>query len=84
MLRPSERHCRMAGTPSAVPGILIITLGRLHWLQRRCASAIVARVSRARWGPTSIETKPSLPPLASKTGRNWSAAAPTSATARLS
>ena len=54
----------MAGTPSRVPGILTNTLGRSTSVNRRCASATDARVSRARWGETSMLTKPSSPPLA--------------------
>jgi hypothetical protein len=59
MLMPSERHWRIAGTPSAVPGILTMTFARPQDFQSRRASAIVPCVSRARCGPTSIETKPS-------------------------
>ncbi len=65
----------MAGTPSTVPGILIMQLGRAMAPHSRRASAIVPWVSRASSGDTSIETKPSLPLDISKIGRNWSHAA---------
>ena len=84
MLMPSARHCRIAGTPSAVPGILTMTFARPHAFQRRLASAMVPCVSRARCGPTSIETKPSSVLQASYTGRKTSAALRTSATASAS
>ena len=41
-------------------------------------------VSFASFGPTSIETNPSFPPDASKTGRKTSAARDTSSTASFS
>ncbi len=65
MLIPSERHVRIAGTPSAVPGIFTMTFGRAHDFQSRRASSIVPGVSRASLGCTSIETKPSSPAVAS-------------------
>ena len=54
----------MAGTPSFVPGILTITLGRSTAVNRKCASSMEPCVSWATPGDTSIETKPSVPPLA--------------------
>ena len=61
MLRPSLRHCRMAGTPSRVPGILTSTLGRSTAVKRRCASFADPSLSLARCGETSMLTKPSSP-----------------------
>ena len=56
MLRPSLIIWRMAGTPSAVAGILTKTLGAssVWWSPR--AAAMVPSVSRARPGSTSTET----------------------------
>ncbi len=44
-LRPASRLARTAGTPSFVPGILIMTFGRSTAAKMRCASAIVPWVS---------------------------------------
>ncbi len=55
----------MAAPPSAVPGTLIITLGRSTASQRRRASTSVASGSRAAPGETSIETIPSSPSVRS-------------------
>ncbi len=84
MLTPSAMQRRIAGTPAAVPGIFTMTFGRSHSVQRRRASRIDPSVSFARCGPTSIETNPSAPFPASKTGRNASAARRTSSTASCS
>ena len=64
-----------AGSPSFVPGILIITFGRPTASNSSRARAIVAFVSRARSGSTSRDTYPSSPFAASYTGRSTSAAA---------
>jgi len=45
MLMPSVRHRSMAGMPSSVPGILIITLGRSTRFQNSRACSIVLSVS---------------------------------------
>lgn len=50
------------------------TLGRSTSHHSARASAIVASVLRARRGSTSIDTRPSTPRVASKTGRSTSAA----------
>ena len=55
-LTPSAMRARTAGTPAAVPGTLIIRLGRPTACQSRCASAIVASVSCAASGETSTLT----------------------------
>ena len=62
---PAAMQRAIAGRPSAVPGILIIALGRSSERQSRSASWIVASVSFASVGETSSETRPSAPPLAS-------------------
>ena len=84
MLIPSAMHRRIAGTPAAVPGIFTMTFRRSHSCQSRRASRMEPSVSFARCGPTSIETNPSDPFVASKTGRNASAARRTSSTASCS
>ncbi len=61
---PAAMHSVMAGRQAAVPGILIIALGRLSEAQSRRASATVPAASAARVGDTSSDTKPSRPPLA--------------------
>ena len=80
MLRPSLIICRTAGTPLAVPGIFTYRLG---WSMRSCSSraaAMLLSVSRARFGASSMDTKPSSPPLSSWTARRMSSAAEMSAT----
>ena len=59
----------MAGQPSFVPGILMNRLGSPTIRQRSAASFTVSAVSCAKPGETSIETRPSTPSVASKTGR---------------
>ena len=51
----------IAGMPSRVPGILIMTLGRSTRFQSDLAMATVPAVSLASNGETSRLTKPSLP-----------------------
>jgi hypothetical protein len=58
-LIPSAIAAVIAGRPSRVAGILISTFGRSTAAQRACAEAMVASVSLARVGSTSIETRPS-------------------------
>ena len=53
MLIPSAIERRMAGMPSGVAGILIMTFGRSSACQSRLASATVPSVSRASSGETS-------------------------------
>ena len=65
MLRPRLINSSIAGTPSGVPGTLIITLGRARRSKRLTASLIVASVSRAKSGETSRLAKPSPPPVPS-------------------
>ena len=82
MLRPSATMASMAGTPAVVAGILTSRLGSP---MRSCsprAASMVARVSSASSGATSIETNPSAPSLASKVGRNIFSASMTSAMTR--
>jgi hypothetical protein len=55
-LIPAAMVALIAGTPSAVPGILIITLGRPTAFHRRAAASIVPCVSCASVGETSSET----------------------------
>ena len=80
MLRPSAIIAWMAGTPSAVAGIFTKRLGSSMRAWSRRAAAIVAGVSRASSGATSTDTKPSVPPLASKTGRRTASASVMSVT----
>ncbi len=65
MLIPSERHRRMAGSPSRVPGIFTMMFGRSIVPHSRRAASIVPSVSHARSGLTSTETNPSRPSLSS-------------------
>ena len=69
-------EARMAGSPSTVAGILIITLGRSTAFHRARACAIDPSVSRARSGDTSMETKPSAPSAASSSPANVVGATP--------
>ncbi len=55
-LIPAAIVALIAGTPAAVPGILIITLGRSTAFQSRAAASIVPGVSLASVGETSSET----------------------------
>ena len=65
----------MAGTPAAVAGILMNTLGRASSSNSRRVSRMVASVSSAMSGGTSNETRPSTPPVRSHTGSMSAAAA---------
>ena len=64
-LMPSARHWAIAGRLALVAGILMKRLGRSTSHQSWRASAMVRSVSCASRGSTSIETRPSDPPLAS-------------------
>ena len=55
MFSPSARHCSMAGSPSWVPGILIIAFGRFSAANRRRAAAMLPCVSFASSGETSSD-----------------------------
>ena len=61
MLNPLPIVASIAGMPSAVAGIFTSRFGRAMRSCNRAAAAIVAAVSRASSGATSIDTKPSLP-----------------------
>ena len=65
MLIPSARHAQIAGMPCRAAGILMNRLGRSTSHHSARASAIVASVSWASRGSTSIDTRPSTPPVAS-------------------
>ena len=60
----------MAGTPSAVAGILTMRLGSPIRSCSERAAAAVPSVSWASDGATSRDTNPSPPPLLSYTGRS--------------
>ena len=60
-LMPAAMASSIAGTPSSVPGILTIRLGRSTRPQKSRACATVVSVSCASAGSTSSETKPSAP-----------------------
>ena len=81
---PAAMQSVIAGSPSRVPGILIIAFGRSSERHSRSASWTVAEVSWASVGETSSETSPSPPPDARYTPANASQADRTSATARCS
>lgn len=78
-LMPRPITSVMAGRPPMVAGILISVLGRSTSQASCLASATVGLVWCARRGSTSMDTRPSWPPVASKTGRRMSAASRTSA-----
>ncbi len=80
MLRPSAIIASMAGTPSAVAGIFTNRLGSSIRVWSWRAAAIVAAVSWASSGATSTDTNPSVPPLASNTGRRTARASMMSVT----
>jgi hypothetical protein len=58
---PSASVCEIAGSPSTVAGILIITFGRSTASYSFLAISAVWAVSLARRGSTSIDTRPSTP-----------------------
>ena len=62
---PAATDSVMAGRPSRVAGILIMTFGRPTAAKRRLASAAVPAESWARAGETSRLTNPSPPFAAS-------------------
>ena len=63
-LMPSAIDAVIAGRPGLVAGILISTFGRSTIFHRSAAWAMVASVSMARPGSTSIDTRPSTPAVA--------------------
>jgi hypothetical protein len=63
MLRPSAIMASIAGIPSAVAGIFTNKFGSAIRSCNHRAARIVPAVSRASFGSTSTDTKPS-PPLA--------------------
>jgi hypothetical protein len=79
-LMPSPIIRRMAGRPSIVAGILIITLGRSTRRRSSRAADSVPAVSRAKVGETSTETNPSRPSVAVWSGAKASQAARMSST----
>ncbi len=81
MLMPSLISVWNAGTPSGVPGTLIITFGRSISPHSRRASSCVPCVSSASSGDTSMLTNPSRPLVWSYTGRSTSQASRMSRTA---
>ena len=75
---PEPMTSVIAGRPALVAGILMSAFGRSTVFHSSLACAIVAAVSCASSGETSIDTRPSTPPVASYTGRKTSAASRTS------
>ena len=65
MLIPSARQAVIAGSPWLAAGILMNRLGRSTSHHSARASAMVRCVSWAIRGSTSIDTRPSTPPVAS-------------------
>ncbi len=74
MERPSLIIWRMAGTPSAVPGIFTSRFGLAMVSCSRRAAAAVPSVSWAKPGSTSTLTKPSPPSEESWSGAKTSSA----------
>jgi hypothetical protein len=64
-LMPAANAPVMAGRPAWVAGIFTIRLGRSTIHHSNSASAAVRRLSSARPGSTSIDTRPSRPSVAS-------------------
>jgi len=63
-LMPAAMVSVIASRPSSVAGILIIAFGRPTLVQSSRACAIVPAASCASPGSTSIDTRPSWPPVA--------------------
>ena len=80
MLRPSAIIAWMAGTPSAVAGIFTNRLGAVDPLVQRAGGRQRGLGVVGQLGATSTETNPSVPPLASNTGRRTASAAVMSST----
>ena len=78
MFTPEATDSSIAPTPSSVPGIFTIRLGRSTRPQKSRACSVVLPVSWATAGSTSSDTKPSAPPASSHTGRSTSQASCTS------
>ena len=66
MLMPSARQAAMAGSPCRAAGILMNKLGRSTRHHSARASAMVASVSWASRGSTSIDARPSTPSRAAQ------------------
>ena len=81
-LMPSASTAVMAGRPSRVAGILTSTLSRSTAAESCLACSTVFSVSWASRGSTSIETRPSTPPVASYTDAMTSQALRTSSVVR--
>ena len=64
-LMPSAVTAVIAGRPARVAGILMRTFGRSTSAYICLACAMVASVSWARRGSTSMEARPSTPPVRS-------------------
>ncbi len=62
---PAPMTSVMASRPSRVAGILIMTLGSAILSHSLWASSMVAWVSLAKSGETSMETRPSKPAVRS-------------------
>ena len=77
-LIPSAITAVIAGSPASVAGILISTFGRSTILASSWACAMVASVSLASRGSTSMDTRPSTWPEVLNTAVNRSAASRTS------
>ena len=73
-LTPSASVRVIAGRPAAVAGIFTSRFGRSTVFHRSSASATVLSVSCASRGSTSMDTRPSTPPVACQTSRNRSQA----------
>ena len=82
-LMPSSVSCRIAGTPSTVPGTLIMTF-RGRWPHNlRASSTVPACRAQEAARPPEL-TKPSRPCVSSNTGCRIAAASRMSAIARTS
>ena len=77
-LIPAAIVAAMAGRPGSVAGILISTLSRSTCRRSSAACAMVASVSIASPGSTSMDTRPSTPSVSSYSGRKRSQASRTS------
>ena len=77
-LIPSAIEAAMAGMPGLVAGILISTFDRSTIFHRSAAWPMVASVSMASPGSTSIDTRPSTPPVAAEVAARMSQALRTS------
>jgi len=69
---PAAVAAAIEGMPAWVAGILMSAFGRSSNHHKALASAVVLSVSLAMRGSTSSETRPSMPSVASYTGRRTS------------